>query len=42
MARNRRKTLKKEKEKQKMRKRQIKAINIFVLLLFYRETTIFR
>ena len=41
IARDRRKTLKKEKEKQKMRKSQITTKNIFLLLHSYVEKFIF-
>ena len=41
IARDSRKTLKKEKEKQKMRKSRLTIINIFLLLLFYKEKFIF-
>ena len=41
MARDRRKTLKNEKEKRKMRKRQKITINIFIPLFFYIEKIIF-
>ena len=41
IARDRRKTLKKEKEKRKMRKRQTATVHIFLLLLFYIEKFIF-
>ena len=40
IARDRRKTLKKEKEKKKMRKSRT-AINIFLLSLFYKRKCIF-
>ena len=41
IARGRRKTLKKQKEKQRMAKNQTIATNIFLLLLFYIEKYIF-
>ena len=37
IARDRRKTLKKEKEKRNMRKSQTTIINMFFILLFYME-----
>ena len=41
MERDKRKTLKKEKEKRKMRKSQTITKNIFLLLLFYIEKYMF-